>query len=391
MHDPRPLHVVVVGGGVLGSSTAAHLIRAGARVTLVTSGMFADGASGRSLSWLNSSGERSRDYHYLRLLGLDRYRTWSAQHPDSARYLRFDGALKWARPGQSLRDTFDRERARGYDAVWLDPDEVAGRVPDVRSEAVAEEGAIFNPGEGWIDLPHLIPVLVAEAVAHGARVVQHAGAVEVLTDDGRVRGVRLGDGDRIEADRVVLATGAGTPSQLAMLGITVPDATVAACIVVTEPLASPIRTVLNTPRVAVRPMPDGSVSLDSGWAERSIVVAPDGALSVPGETIEGLLSEASDVLAGRPSLTMRRVGVGPKPIPGDGQPVVGAVSAVPGLSVLFTHSGATLGLILGELLAEETMSGEPSPVLAPFRIERFSDGAEISGADSAAWTPVPGR
>lgn len=391
MHVPFAVHVVVIGGGILGASTAAHLIRAGARVTLLAAATFADGASGRSLSWLNSSGERSRDYHYLRLLGLDRYRTWSARHPDSARFLRFDGALKWARPGQSLRETFDRERSRGYDAVWLDRDAVAARLPDVRSEAVPDEGAIFNPGEGWVDLAHLIPGLVAEAVAGGARILEHTGSVDVVVDDARVRGVRFADGQRIDADRVVLATGAGAPAQLAALGVAVPDATVPACIVVTEPLPAPVRTVLNTPRVAVRPMPDGGVSLDAGWAERSIVVGADGTLTAPAETIDGLLAEAAEVLAGQPSLTVRRIGVGPKPIPGDGEPVVGAVDAVPGLSVLFTHSGATLGLILGELVAEEVVTGNPSPVLTPYRIERFSTGIVAAGADSAAWTPASTR
>ena len=66
--------VAVVGGGVLGMSTAAHLVRLGARVTLVTDGPLASGASGRSLSWLNSAAPRTAAYHRLRMLGLDRYR-----------------------------------------------------------------------------------------------------------------------------------------------------------------------------------------------------------------------------------------------------------------------------------------------------------------------------
>lgn len=391
MQLPRPIHVAVIGAGILGASTAAHLVRAGARVTLLTAGALADGASGRSLSWLNSSGERSSDYHYLRMLGIDRYRTWSARHSDSARWLRFDGALKWARPGESFRATFERERSRGYDAVWLDRGDVAARVPDVRAAVIPDEGAIFNPGEGWIDLPHLVAALVAEAVAGGASVLTGVGTVEVAVDDAGVRGVRLADGRRIDADRVVLATGARAPVQLEALGVPVPDATVPACIVVSDPLPVPVRTVLNTPRVAVRPMPDGGVSLDSGWAERSILVEANGALSVPPATVAGLLAAATDVLAGRPSLTVARIGVGPKPIPGDGEPVVGAVDAVPRLYVLFTHSGATLGLILGELLADEIVLGGPVPVLTPFRIGRFPANAAVTGAHSSAWTPVASR
>ena len=39
--------------------------------------------------------------------------------------------------------------------------------------------------------------------------------------------------------------------------------------------------------------------------------------------------------------------------------------------VAFSHSGATLGLIVGELLAQEILSGEPHPMLATFRPRRF--------------------
>jgi glycine/D-amino acid oxidase-like deaminating enzyme len=54
--------------------------------------------------------------------------------------------------------------------------------------------------------------------------------------------------------------------------------------------------------------------------------------------------------------------------------VLGALDEVPGYHVAFTHSGATLGLIVGELLADEVVSGEPSPLLAAFRPGRFRGG-----------------
>ena len=63
---------------------------------------------------------------------------------------------------------------------------------------------------------------------------------------------------------------------------------------------------------------------------------------------------------------------GLKPIPGDGNPVFGELKKAPGCFVAFTHSGATLALIAGELLADEIISGEPHPMFATFRAERFS-------------------
>ncbi|MFC5788574.1 FAD-binding oxidoreductase [Agromyces tardus] len=388
MSGTESKNVVVIGGGILGASTAAHLARGGAHVTLVTSGALADGASGRSIAWLNSSGDRSAEYHYLRLLALDRYRTWSARHPESRAYLRFDGAMKWAGPGASFRDTFAFERARGYDAVWVDRADVAGFASDVNAAAVADEGAIFNPGEGWVSLPELIAALAGEAVASGARVIEHAGDARVDVQDGVATGVVLGDGTRLPAGQVVLATGASVPVQLAALGVVVPDATPAAFVLFTDPVDAAVTTVLNTPRVAVRPTPDGRLVLDADWAEQSVVVGDDGSISVPEESVQGLLEEASRVLAGSPRLTAERVGAGLKPIPGDGEPVAGAVPGIHGLYTLFTHSGATLGLILGELLAEEILTGRPSPVLESFRVDRFDTGAELDEVGTGAWAPV---
>ncbi|TIV98486.1 MAG: FAD-binding oxidoreductase, partial [Mesorhizobium sp.] len=88
-------------------------------------------------------------------------------------------------------------------------------------------------------------------------------------------------------------------------------------------------------------------------------------------TVAGLLEEASKVLEGNPTLALESLHMGPKPIPADGEPVIGQLTGIPGYHVVFSHSGATLGLIAGELLAGEIVSGTPSPLLEPFRPARF--------------------
>ena len=67
---------------------------------------------------------------------------------------------------------------------------------------------------------------------------------------------------------------------------------------------------------------------------------------------------------------------------------MGAVPAIEGLYTLFTHSGATLGLILGELAAEEILTGAPSPVLSSFRLDRFSPDSEPAAVGTGAWAPL---
>src|SRR5215210_5180670 len=117
MSSSGRLKVAVVGGGVLGVSTAQQLARAGADVVLLTEGALASEASGRSLSWLNSAAIRSESYHRLRMAGIDRYRTLSAQHP-GLEWLRFDGGLAWQAEHQAeeLRRRHEYALAHGYDS-----------------------------------------------------------------------------------------------------------------------------------------------------------------------------------------------------------------------------------------------------------------------------------
>src|SRR4051812_1133375 len=217
------LRVAVVGGGVLGTSTAAQLAARGVRVVLVTDAGIASGASGRSLSWLNAAGPYPAEYHRLRMLGVERHRTFAAR-AGSAAHAAFDGGLWWA-PAGELREAFARMRAVGYPAEWLGPEDVAARVPGVDATAVPPEGAVLNAEEGWVDLPSLVDRLARDLVAAGGEVRTGAGRCEVVVRGGRVAGVRTGNGDELGVDVALLATGADVPGALARLGVEIPDAT----------------------------------------------------------------------------------------------------------------------------------------------------------------------
>jgi glycine/D-amino acid oxidase-like deaminating enzyme len=371
--SPKPRRVVVVGAGIFGVSSALHLARLGLDVTIVNDGAPASGASGRSLSWLNAARRADTPYFRLRMAGIDRCRTLAATRPETGTWLRFDGGLTWDTDNEAnqIASVWQLEQSIGYDALLLGPTEVAAVTPGANAAAITRQGAIFNPGEGWVDLPSLIDLQLGEFRARGGKLVLDAGPARMDVTGGRARGVVTAEGVPIEADAVLLAVGPATPAMLAEIGVHVPDATPISLLLKTKPIKTALRAVLNTPRVAVRPTPDGAFVLDSAWSEEEVVVEPDGTYTVRDETVQGLLDEASAVLEGNPRLQLANYGVGPKPIPGDGEPVLGAIEAVAGVYVAFSHSGATIGLIAGELLAGEIASGNPHPMLASFRVDRF--------------------
>lgn len=374
MTDNTISSAVIIGAGIFGVSTGVQLARRGIQVTILNDGPPANGASGRSLSWLNSARMRSEPYHRLRMAGIDRYRTLAAQNPD-AEWLRFDGGLTWDADDErnEIDAAYRHEVSLAYDAQRLSAAEVARVAPGLDAGAITPQGAIFNPGEGWVDLPTLIGVLLEEFSALGGILVTDQGAARVVIEGGRAVGAETAKGYLHRADAVVLATGPAVPKMAAESGQTIGDGTPIALLVQTKPLAHPLRAVLNTPRVAVRPAPGGTFSLDADWAaEEGVTVRADGTYEIDDSVIAELLTEAAKVLEGNPELEVASVGVGGKPIPGDGEPVIGAIKAIPGYYVAFSHSGATLGLITGELLAYEIATGVEHPMLATFRPERFA-------------------
>lgn len=263
------------------------------------------------------------------------------------------------------------EQAHGYSSELLAPTDIATRAPGIDPAAVPEN-AILNPGEGWVSLPHLIEYLMGEFRSLGGELVLHAGQSSVVVTDGQATGIRTADGRMFTADAVLVACGAATPDVVAPLGVHIPNDSPVSMLVITEPVPGRTDLVLNTPRVALRPHVGGRLALDHDWYEQQIVVGADGELSVPDEVVKQLAEEASAVLAGNPSVVPASYKIGYKPIPGDGEPVLGALDQVRHCFVAFTHSGATLGLVVGDLLAGEIVTGERSPLLATFRPGRFA-------------------
>ncbi|WP_405029341.1 NAD(P)/FAD-dependent oxidoreductase [Neorhizobium sp. SHOUNA12A] len=369
--------VAVIGGGIFGVSSAFHLARLGVHVTLVTEGALASGASGRSLAWLNSARFRSAEYHRLRVIGIDRYRTLASRN-EGAAWLRFDGGLTWDADDASNRiaEAYAHEQAIGYDCQLLDAADVAKVTPGINAAAISRQGAIFNPGEGWVDLPSLIDILVQEFKTLGGQVVTHAGKAVVDTKAGRAAGVLTANGMHMEADAVLVATGAAVPDMAKQAGHIIADDTPIALLVKSKPFKLAVRAVLNTPNVALRPTPDGAIVCDSAWSEEELNRGSDGTCEVKDETLRRLLSEASNVLEGNPALELESYHCGPKPVPGDGESVIGPLEGIPGYFVAFSHSGATLGLITGELVAREIVTGEMSPLLANFRPARFAQKSQ---------------
>jgi glycine/D-amino acid oxidase-like deaminating enzyme len=376
-------HIVVVGDGIVGASIARAAARGGARVTVIGSGPGA-GASWRSFGWLNAAQEVPDSYHRLRLVSLARYRELAVTAPyDGA--VRFSGALAWETEQNAVQliqgadevepvpDTFHRLRNLGHCVAWVDRSQALELEPAIARDALPDDGILYARDEGWVDVPAYTGLLLSDVVGMGGSVIVD-GAVRVGESTGRAVAV-LSDGTTIHGDDVVVAVGSATTSLLEAVDVAIPQRSTKAALLFTKPSSLQLRMLVRTPVGSLRPRPGGGVVVHTSVIEQALQPDSRGGFIVDDDSVTASLTDLSMLFAGGAPLRLDHISTGLRPIPGDGWTVAGRLTDLPGCSVAFTHSGATLGPIIGELLAAELLEPDfRSPLLDAFRPERFHAG-----------------
>ena len=363
------LRCVVVGAGVLGASVAARLASAGHQVTLLERDHPGRGTSRWSFAWLNSNDKAPRPYHDLNHAGI---RAWAELAPglDGDAWYRPVGHLELATAGTAeLQARVRRLTEWNYPARLVGPAEAAGLEPSLRLRA---PGAWF-PDEGYLLTEALIARLVGQAKRHGAQVrTGESGRVTAVeAGPGATARVRTAAGPVLETDQVVCCAGRWTPALAPVplvpwdtRGSTAPGL-VARVGPVTAP--GPVR-LLHTPELSLRPHPGGLLHLE----------APDAAvdLHTPEPTVnrwaDELLRRARRTVRGLNDARVVEVRVCARPLPADGQSIVGRLPGANGLYVAVTHSGVTLAAHLSRLIAADLTTGTPPAPLAPYHPSRFT-------------------
>jgi glycine/D-amino acid oxidase-like deaminating enzyme len=267
----------------------------------------------------------------------------------------------------------------GYPARLVDVAEAAELEPSLRLPRPVPELAWF-PDEGYLLTEQLVSQLVELAARHGATVLTGAPGLVVGLDvvGGAVRAVRTAAGQVIPADVVVCCAGRWVPALAALAGAAcpvplvpwaAPGAAAPGLVVQAGPVTPPgPARVVHTPQVHLRPHAGALVHLE----------APDAAvdLHTPDADLrrwaEELLRRARRVVRGLAGAGVAGYRVCVRPMPADGQSIVGRLPGAGGLYVAVTHSGVTLAAHLAQLIAGELVGGAAAAELAPYRPDRFT-------------------
>ena len=226
MAAPTAYDVVVIGGGVTGAGIARDLSLRGLSVLLLEKGDYGAGTSGAS-SWMIHGGPRylEFDWNTTRLSTQDAgfivtiarnlvYRVVfliPVLPHDKNNIERMETAMEVYDRFQPLKHAHPHRRLTAAEALQAEP----GLAPDLVGAVTMEE---------WGVDPHrLVYANVQDAVAHGARALNHTRVTELIKDGGKVIGVRYRapDGQTSEARARVVVNAAGpwSPEVGAMAGV----------------------------------------------------------------------------------------------------------------------------------------------------------------------------
>ncbi|MFJ1830292.1 NAD(P)/FAD-dependent oxidoreductase [Streptomyces sp. NPDC088178] len=366
----RPERVAVIGVGILGASVGWNLSRHGVKVVFIDAGQPGEGVTNWSFSWVNASNKTARkSYFDLNVAGMAAYREL-ARTIGSDSWWYPSGHLRWAEEPAAeakLLETASLLASWDYRVEVFTGAEVRHHFEPALTMP-GEVPVLFYPDEAWVHGRHLVGRLVGQAVASGAEYRSGTEVCDIATGaDGSIRTVALSDGGCLDVDIVVNAAGPGASHVAGLIARRLPMRREPGAVARIDCAQVPVNRAMHAPHIEIRPDGDASVVLHSREIDALIDTDED-----PAELARLLHESARHVVPELGNSRIAQIRVVDRPIPADGFPSVGAVPSVPGYYEAVSHSGITLGPVIGQLLASEILSGKRDEMLADFRPERFS-------------------
>lgn len=381
--------VVIIGGGVNGTSAAFHLATQGVtNVILLERRQLASGASGKSGALVRTHYTNVPEsqlafeslkvfQHFKEIVGYDAgYEGLGFTQVVGPEY------------GAALARNVAAQQDLGINTRMLSMEELREIQPGINTDDIG--AAAYEPDSGFAD-PNATSYAFAQAAeALGVRIWTHTEATAILTEGGRVAGVETNRGV-ISTSAIVAAPGAYARQLLAPLGL--------------EYGLYPQRSMVAIFRWPVGWNRRHQVVIDNinhSWlrpeGERTTLIGVEQPIGDydPDAFNQGVDGDFVDVaraaLAGRfpafADATMRGGWSGVYMMSPDGRPIIDQVPSVPGLFVMLGDSGTSFKTApaIGKCLAEWVIHGEPQMLdLSPFRSTRFAEGKPW--VDETAYSP----
>jgi glycine cleavage system T protein len=234
---PSHARIVIIGGGVIGTSIAYHLGKMGVRdVVVLERDKLTSGTTWHAAGLIASAGMSTETLIWVQQYSRQLYIDLQAETGLSTGFHQCGHIHLACDPNR--REVMRREanfvRSQGLERFEISPPEIKDRFPLIETSGILS--GFFTPTDGRANPVDVTMALAAGARAHGARFFEGAPVTDILTSGTRTTGVRTPFGD-IKAEQVVLATGMWSRQLGAKIGVPVPLQAAEHYYLLTEPIA----------------------------------------------------------------------------------------------------------------------------------------------------------
>ncbi len=230
---PHRTSVVIIGGGIIGTSTALFLAEKGIPVVLCEKGRIGGEQSGRNWGWTRVMGRDVREIP----LGIESLKLWRRMNQITGGETGFrQTGIVYLCEEQSALDKHAAwlEKARPFqiDSRIVGKDELQEIFPGLTRPFV---GGLYTPSDGKAEPTKAAPAIATAAQKLGATILTECAVRGIETKGGRVCGVVTEKGT-IDCDQVVLAGGAWSRLFAGSLGLHLPALNVQGSVMRTQPI-----------------------------------------------------------------------------------------------------------------------------------------------------------
>lgn len=364
--------VAIIGGGVIGCSIAYQLSKAGVQVSVLEREEIAAEASSAAAGLLAPlevlTGPKVAADLFLA--------SWSITTALIAEIEEVSGVqVEYQRTGalhlvtnadtqSALRSYAEVWQAQGSDVTWLTGDEIHQYEPSLNP---ALDAALYVPHATSIR-PRLMTRAYAEAARKsGAHIHEHTEVTGLQQHAGKVIAIQTAQGETIECQRVVIATGAWSAHSGSWLGLSIPVVPARGQILSLRQLAMPLQHTILSNSVYLVPKVDSTIYVGA-TIER---VGFD--KSNTAGAITRLLSGAIQLIPELEHATLAHIWSGLRPLSPDSYPILGKAPGWDNVILATGHGtgGFELSAITGKTIAELMTTGQTPEVIQPFGLERF--------------------
>lgn len=379
---PRAARAVIIGGGIVGCSTAYHLAQLGwPDVVLLERHKLTSGSTFHAAGLV---GQLRADASITKLIGhsVALYAALEAETGLATGWKQSGGLRLATTPARWA--ALEREAVRAHsfslEMHLLGPQEAKALWPLMDVSDVI--GASFVPTDGQASPSDVTQSLAKGARMSGARIIEDTDVTKIEVHDGRASGIATKNG-RISSDVIIVCAGQWTRDLCASVGVSVPLVSVQHQYIVTEAipgLPPNLPTLRDPDRLTYYKEEVGGLVM-GGYEPNPIPWAVHG---IPANFNFQLLDPDWDHFQPIMELAIGRVpalqtaGVktllnGPESFTPDGDFILGAAPELPGLFVGagFNAFGIAAGGGAGKALAEWVAAGEPPYDLSAVDIRRF--------------------